>query len=94
LIRYSPKAEDDLRDITDWIADTNGPAVSERVIRMIIASIRRLDTFPRLGRSGRVEGTREPPIAGLPFIAVYRPLLGEIAVFRVIHRAMRWPPSG
>jgi toxin ParE1/3/4 len=47
---------------------------------------------PKLGRPGRVKGTRELVISRTPFIAVYR--LKEpdrIEVLRFLHGAQRWP---
>jgi toxin ParE1/3/4 len=53
-----------------------------------------LGTDPYLGRRGRVEGTRELPLPGLPFIIVYRVLeqADAIEIVNVIHGAQRWPP--
>jgi toxin ParE1/3/4 len=53
-----------------------------------------LTDHPRMGRPGRVAGTRELVISSTPFIAVYR-LVGteRIEVLRLLHGAQRWPPK-
>lgn len=92
MIRYSPKARADLRQIVKHITDDNGHVVAQSVTDRIDAGIRHLERFPQLGRSGRVQGTRELGIAGLPFLAVYRIESDAVLVLRVLHGAQRWPP--
>lgn len=91
MIRLSPEAEADLRDISSWIGRHNSPAVALRVHDRIVASLRNLLDFPLMGRMGRVEGTRELVVARLPYVAVYRPEPDGILVIRIMHGAMRWP---
>jgi toxin ParE1/3/4 len=53
----------------------------------------RLAEMPRLGRTGRVEGTRELVIPDTPFLAVYE-LEGDqesVVILRILHSARRWP---
>ena len=50
---------------------------------------------PKMGRAGRVKGTRELVISRTPFIAVYR-LKGtkRIEIIRLLHGSQQWPPEG
>ena len=50
---------------------------------------------PKMGRPGRIKGTRELVISSAPVIAVYR-LKGtqRIEVLRMLHGSQRWPPKG
>lgn len=52
-----------------------------------------LDEFPYRGRMGRVEGTRELPLPGLPWIAVYMVEGETVTVLRLLHGAQAWPPD-
>jgi len=50
-----------------------------------------LPEHPRIGRLGRVEGTRELVIDGLPYIVIYREAVQEIQVLRVLRDSQQWP---
>ncbi len=93
MIRFSPEADADLRDIVEWITKDNGKVVALRIYDRISASVQQLERFPQIGRAGRFAGTRELIIPGLPYIAVYAAEPGGVLVFRVIHSAMQWPPA-
>ena len=44
-----------------------------------------------MGRHGRIEGTRELVIPGLPYIIPYRVKNNVIEILRVLHAARKWP---
>ena len=44
-----------------------------------------------MGRPGRLAGTRELVIPGLPFIVPYAEYGGEIVILRIVHTSMKWP---
>jgi toxin ParE1/3/4 len=50
-----------------------------------------LAEHPGMGRPGRVEGTRELVIAGLPYLVAYLHRGDTVTVLRVVHGAMKWP---
>nr|WP_281415736.1 type II toxin-antitoxin system RelE/ParE family toxin [Pelotalea chapellei] len=50
-----------------------------------------LTTQPKMGRVGRVRGTRELVISRTPFIVVYRIEGKRIEILRFIHGAQKWP---
>ncbi len=64
-------AYDDLDRIYAWIAKDR-PRSAREVIDRILQSANRLGRFPQLGHAGRVSGTFEWPVTGLPYIVVYR----------------------
>jgi plasmid stabilization system protein ParE len=89
-VRWTTDATDDLERICDYIA-TSRPNAAQKVAASIVRRIGDLETFPQLGRHGRVEGTRELTFASLPFVAVYEVLTEEVHVLRILHGARRWP---
>ena len=69
VIRAS--AYDDLAKIVQWIAQ-DSPVNARAVATRILAAIEdRIVLFPNMGRAGRVKGTREWVVAGLPYVIVY-----------------------
>ena len=57
-VRWTTDAADDLERICDYIA-LSRPDSARRVAQSVVGRISELQTFPRIGRSGRVAGTRE-----------------------------------
>ncbi len=45
------------------------------------------------GRLGRVPGTRELIISGLPYILPYIEKNGTIYILRILHTSMKWPEN-
>lgn len=89
-IRWSPDAADDLSHILQHIRAEN-PSAALRVAQRIRESIVTLKRFPRLGRPGRLEGTRELVLSPFPFLIVYRVKEEIIEIARILHGAQRWP---
>lgn len=89
-VRWTTDAAEDLERISDYIAETSDSS-SGRVAAAIFERAAALRTFPNRGRRGRVEGTREPVLAPLPFIVVYG-VSDEVRILRILHGARRWPP--
>jgi toxin ParE1/3/4 len=46
---------------------------------------------PKMGRPGRVEGTRELVVSNTPFIVIYRLQGQHVEVIRLLHSAQLWP---
>ncbi len=93
MIRLSPGAEADLLSIVETIAADSGAAVAFQVYDRIRGALLPLDRFPLMARAGRVAGTRELAVAGLPYIVVYEPEPDGVLVISIIHGAMQWPPE-
>jgi toxin ParE1/3/4 len=93
---WSDRARQDFREIITYIAERNPPAAA-RVADRIDRTVRNLAAMPT-GRRGRVSGTYEKLVAGLPYIIAYSLETipsGEqvLAVLRVIHGARNWSPG-
>lgn len=94
-ITWTRPAHDDFLGIFAWITESN-PAAAARVGQRILDAVEQLDRFPLRGRLGRSPGTRELVIAGLPYLVVYSVDSVDprsVAVLRVLHGAMLWPPA-
>lgn len=90
-VEFSPRADADLDQIKTHIA-ADDPGTAQRVIERILQAVAVLGDFPLLGRPGRVEGTREFTISGLPFFAVYHiPTATELVVIAIVHTARNYP---
>jgi toxin ParE1/3/4 len=89
-LRWSRRAEADLFGQCGRIAHDD-PRLAAELCAEVLARIGALPEFPYLGRAGRIEGTRELPLPGLPWVAVYE-ITGEtIMVLRLLHGAQNWP---
>lgn len=91
-VRWSRPALADLRRIREYIAQ-DSPTRAASVVSRLRAAALGLEQFPRRGRSGDHEGTRELVVARMPYIVVYRIDGNEIVILRVLHGAQRWPPE-
>lgn len=94
LVVWSERAIDDLDGIIDYITPRN-PVTSFRVIERIEQTGESLDDMAT-GRPGRVSGTYEKVVPGLPYILAYaiqtRPNGEEtVVILRAIHGARDWP---
>ena len=70
-LRYTPQARRDIDGIADYIAERN-PAAAQRVGDRIRRTAVILSEFPLIGHPGKLPGTQEFVVAGLPYIIVYR----------------------
>ena len=84
---YEPSAEADLHTIFDYIAHHDPRAAEDTIIRLE-QTILLLSRFPRLGRVGRVEETRELKTPRLPYRIVYTI---ENDTLRITHGRRNWP---
>ena len=92
-VLWSERALDDMDALAAYIASDN-PVAASRVLDRIDATAVRLGHAP-IGRRGRVDGTYEKPVGGLPYIIAYAleatPTGDErIVILRVIHGARNW----
>jgi toxin ParE1/3/4 len=75
-VRWTTDAAEDLERICDHIAQEH-PDSARRVAESVVGRLGDLERFPRIGRSGRVAGTREIAFPPLPYVAVYEILGGS-----------------
>ncbi len=89
-IRWTPEAANDLEQIARHLLRDN-PKAARTVVRTISDSIANLKKFPKVGRPGVLENTRELIISRLPYIVVYRLKDDNAEILRVYHAAQDWP---
>lgn len=91
-ILWTEDARQDMVTTITWIAQENTLA-AEKVNSAIMDAVKSLAFLPH-GRAGRVDGTYEKIVSGLPYIVAYT--IGEVesraalVVLRVIHTARDW----
>jgi len=91
---WSESALDDADVLFEYIARDNA-AAAHKVLDRIESTADGLGRLPS-GRKGRVQGTYEKSVVGVPYIIAYaikqRPSGAEqIVILRVIHTARDWP---
>ncbi len=89
-VKWTREALLNLDEAIEYIA-ADKPMTAAKVGANIWDSTKMLAVHPGIGRPGRVVGTRELVIPGLPFILLYVERDGFIYILRVMHTAMRWP---
>jgi toxin ParE1/3/4 len=89
IIRWTLKAQADLFEQCSHIAKDD-PVLARRIGREILAAVEGLADFPFRGRMGRVGGTRELILAGMPWIAVYAVSDSMIVILRLLHGAQSY----
>jgi toxin ParE1/3/4 len=91
IIAWLPEAHRNRFAQLDHIAQDN-PLAAAGQDAEIEHQVDMLLQHPKIGRPGRIKGTRELVISRTPFIAVYR-LKGtqRIEIIRLLHGAQQWP---
>ena len=87
-IIWQDEAERDLDRIAEYIL-RDDPAAALRLTYTLREAIRVLAEHPNIGRTGRVEGTRELVIRGLPYILPYQIAGQEVRILAVMHAVKR-----
>jgi addiction module RelE/StbE family toxin len=89
-IRWSPEAEQDRWEITDYIAADN-PVAAEKISRLFDRALDRVSRFPLAAREGLVSNSREL-IPHPSYRIVYEIRADTIWVAAIFHTARQWPP--
>jgi len=80
----------DLDEIEAYVA-ADRSAVAVEVVLKIIRAVSLIGEQPGIGRVGRVPGTKELVVSGLPYIVPYRVKDEVVQVLRVYHPSRKWP---
>ena len=85
-LRWRLSAVSDLAEIRDFISESD-PEAAGAVVDRVLRSVERLESFPNSGRVGRISGTRELVVPGLPYIVVYTCNDTDVSIIGVFHGA-------
>lgn len=92
-VHWSRAALEDLKQQIRHIA-SDDPAAARSVAGRIDAAVRLLGERP-VGRAGRVAGTYEKSVSGLPYVIAYGIDVADgmeaLFILRIIHTARHWP---
>ena len=84
------RAIQNLDEAALWIAKDN-PRAAVCVVARIRRATERLADHPESGRPGRIAGTRELVVPGLPYIVAYGVTEQQVEILFVQHAAREWP---
>lgn len=91
-LRFTVEARGHIAAIYSYIRDRN-PAAATQVVARIRLAAERLTELPRMGHAGRVAGTYEWVVRGLPYIIVYQADATEVLILGVFHGAQDREPE-
>jgi len=89
-VRWTLPAAQDLEEITLYI-QKDSESAARAVARTLFDAANSLDLMPSRGRRGRIPGTRELVVPGLPYIVVYRVTSEAVHLLHIYHAARNWP---
>lgn len=69
----------------------NNPNVARTFFEKVLEQTKILQSYPLVGRIGRVKQTRELIITNEPYIVVYYPDEQITYILAVIHTSQKWP---
>ncbi|MHB9118325.1 MAG: type II toxin-antitoxin system RelE/ParE family toxin [Burkholderiales bacterium] len=85
---WRPRAVADRKKIAEYIARDN-PMAAVELVDMLLGKASMLDANPKVGRTGRLKGTREL-VAHENYVVVYRVLPKTVEILRVLHTSQHW----
>ena len=89
-VRWTTPAAQDLEEITQYIQrDSESAALT--VAKTLFDAANSLELLPSRGRVGRIPGTRELVVPGLPYIVVYQVMSAAVRILHIYHSARNWP---
>jgi len=87
---WTPEAEQDRIDIWEYIAADN-PHAAAQMDELFSAAATRLGEHPKMGRAGKIRGTREL-IPHENYRLVYEVNAETLWILALVHTARLWPP--
>ncbi len=88
---WTPEAIRRLTEIQRYISQRNRRAAIQQSEKIDLAA-QKLTEFPQLGRPGRIDGTRERPVPGTPYLIAYR-VRDRVEILSLFHGRQNWPEA-
>lgn len=88
-VYWTPESLDDRRAIFEWI-EADSPRAAIEFDELIAEKSTCLSRHPKLGKPGRVDGTREL-VLHRNYLLVYEIVNEQVWILRVLHAARSWP---
>jgi len=89
-VRWTTPAAQDLEEIALYIQkDSESAAMA--TAKALYDAANSLDQLPSRGRVGRISGTRELVVPGLPYIVLYEVADTAVQILHIFHGARNWP---
>lgn len=89
-LSWTSPASHDLAALHSYVRAESFQA-ADRILDQIVKATEMLVRQPRLGRTGRIAGTRELVIVRTPFLVVNQIREDTIQILAVLHGKRRWP---
>jgi addiction module RelE/StbE family toxin len=89
-VRWTTPAAQDLEDIALYI-QRDSDAAAQAVAKAPFDAANSLELLPSRGRVGRIPGTRELVVPGLPYIVLYEVADTAVQILHIYHGARNWP---
>ncbi len=88
-VKWTRPAISDLIEAQSYIEQEN-PQAAKMIAKRIWNGAQSLNEQPRVGRMGKVEGTREWVIQRTPYLIVYRINATQIEILHLYHGKQNW----
>lgn len=90
---WAPSAHADLLEALKYFIEQEDRETGQQLVTRLFRVTDRLATFPLSGKAGRIPGTRELMVPGLPYVLLYHmPQKNAVEIIRVVHTSRLWPP--
>ena len=89
-VRWTSPAAQDLEEIALYI-QRDSAASARTVAKTLLVAANSLESMPSRGRAGRIMGTCELVVPGLPYIIVYEVMDTAVHIHHIYHAARNWP---
>ena len=90
-VLWTPEAQQDRADVWDYIV-IDDPRAAVRIDELFREAAARLAEHPKLGRMGKISGTREL-IPHESYRLVYEIENETVWILTLVHTSRQWPPA-